>query len=105
MVTGPGTSCWSQGASPAVIDWPPYRRPPEWALAVAAVDGVCWDGASSRLLDDWSDVEQWSQLLLRALVYRIATVGHRELSGQSGLTPAEHSTIVKPVLSDVLSRL
>lgn len=60
---------------PGIIDWPPYFRPAGWALAVVAVDAVCWQGADPALLESWSDVPAWDQMLLRALVYRVATSG------------------------------
>jgi uncharacterized protein (TIGR02569 family) len=65
----------------AVIDWPPYWRPVDWALAVAATDAVCWEGADESLLDEWSTGEQWPQHLLRAAVYRLATRGRNEARG------------------------
>jgi uncharacterized protein (TIGR02569 family) len=67
---------------PAVIDWPPYVRPAGWALAVAAMDAVCFGGADPALLDRWADQPQWDQLLVRALVYRIATRGRREMDAE-----------------------
>jgi uncharacterized protein (TIGR02569 family) len=71
-------------AGPAVIDWPPYHRPPGWALAVAAVDAVCWQDAPVSLLDDWADEPRWPDLLLRALAYRLAT---RAAVAQDGALP------------------
>ena len=65
-----GTGAWN-----GIIDWPPYFRPTGWALAVVAVDAVCWQGAEPALLESWSDVPAWEQMLLRALVYRVATSG------------------------------
>lgn len=67
------TNVLASAAGPAVIDWPPYFRPPGWALAVVAVDSLCWQGAPPSLLDAWSDLERWRDLLLRALVYRLDT--------------------------------
>lgn len=61
-----------------VIDWPPYRRPSGWALAAAACDAICWDEADPSLLERWSDEPAWPQLLLRAVVYRLATRGRNE---------------------------
>jgi len=63
---------WSPDG-PGIIDWPPYHRPPGWALAVAAVDALCWESASDKVLEAWADQEHWRQLLVRALVYRLAT--------------------------------
>ncbi len=79
-----GGNVLRDGDRAAVIDWPPYWRPAGFALAVAALDAVCWEGADETLLDDWADVTCWDQLLLRAVVYRMATRGHNE---QRGVTP------------------
>lgn len=67
-----GNLLWSD-AGPAIIDWPPYFRPTGWALAVAAADAVAWQGAPSALLDGWRDEPDWSDLLLRAIAFRLAT--------------------------------
>jgi hypothetical protein len=72
---------WCDQGGLAVIDWPPYFRPPGWALAVVAMDAVCWEGAPESLLDDWSEVPEWGQLLLRAVLYRVATRGCNEARG------------------------
>jgi uncharacterized protein (TIGR02569 family) len=93
------------GLPPGVIDWPPYFRPAAFALAVAAVDAVCWSGASPRLLDDWADLPEWRQLLLRAFVYRAATRGRYEAVGGEGMSGAEYATRCRPCLAAVLSRV
>jgi uncharacterized protein (TIGR02569 family) len=66
-----------------VIDWPAYHRPRAWALAVVATDAVCWEDADPSLLDRWGGDPHWPQLLLRAVIYRIATRGHNEAAGSS----------------------
>lgn len=76
-----GNTLWHDALPPAVIDISPYHRPAGWALAVVAMDAVCWEGADPALLDRWSDVEEWDQLLLRAAVFRIATRGVGETLG------------------------
>jgi uncharacterized protein (TIGR02569 family) len=76
-----GGNVLRDGDRGAVIDWAPYWRPVDWALAVVATDAVCWEGAGESLLDDWSTGRQWPQLLLRATVYRLATRGRREVRG------------------------
>jgi uncharacterized protein (TIGR02569 family) len=70
-----GNMLWHDELPPALIDFSPYHRPPGWPLAVAAMDAVCWEDADPALLDRWSDVDQWDQLLLRAVVFRLATRG------------------------------
>ncbi|MDQ8705597.1 TIGR02569 family protein [Streptomyces sp. LHD-70] len=63
----------ADGLPPAIIDWPAYWRPPGWASAVAAVDALCWHGADPGVLDRWAHVPRWRQLLVRAVLFRIAT--------------------------------
>lgn len=92
------------GLVPAVIDFPPYWRPRGWALAVAAVDALCWEGVQPALLDDWSDIPDWTQLLLRAFVYRAATVGRTEALGTNRESPAAHAAAVEQVLDRLLER-
>jgi uncharacterized protein (TIGR02569 family) len=74
----PAGNVLRDGDRATVIDWPPYWRPSGWALAVSACDAITWDGAAPSLLERWSDEPAWSQLLLRAVVYRLATRGRNE---------------------------
>jgi uncharacterized protein (TIGR02569 family) len=68
-----GNVLFSPDLPPAVIDWAPYWRPSAWALAVAVVDALCWYGASTEVIDRWSGQREWGQMLVRALIFRIAT--------------------------------
>jgi uncharacterized protein (TIGR02569 family) len=68
-----GNVLFDDGLPPAVIDWPAYWRPPSWAAAVAVTDALVWHGAAPAVLDRWSHLPEWRQMLLRALIYRIAT--------------------------------
>jgi uncharacterized protein (TIGR02569 family) len=81
----PGNVPFSDGLSPAIIDWPVYWRPPSWAAAVAVVYALCWYGASPELAARWSHLPAWGQMLIHALIYRIAT--HETAFGSSGWTP------------------
>jgi uncharacterized protein (TIGR02569 family) len=76
-----GGNVLRDGDRPGVIDWPAYHRPKAWALAVIATDAVCWEGADTSLLDLWREDPAWPQLLLRAVIYRLATRGHNEVTG------------------------
>jgi uncharacterized protein (TIGR02569 family) len=69
------------GATPGVIDWPAYHRPRAWASAVVATDAIRWEGVDVSLLDDWQDGPDWLQLVLRAVVYRLATRAWLEAAG------------------------
>ncbi|MEU9008982.1 TIGR02569 family protein [Streptomyces sp. NPDC048479] len=68
-----GNVLFEPGLPPAIVDWPPYWRPAGWASAVVAVDALCWYEAEPALLDRWAHLPDWRQLLVRALVFRIAT--------------------------------
>ncbi|GAA3541023.1 TIGR02569 family protein [Amycolatopsis ultiminotia] len=59
-------------AAPGVVDFVPYYRPGEWGAAVAAVDALAWGGATGALLERWAHLPEWPQLLLRAVLFRLA---------------------------------
>jgi uncharacterized protein (TIGR02569 family) len=59
-------------APPGLIDFTPYYRPAEWGVAVVAVDALIWGGADIQLLHRWSHLPDWSQMLLRAMLFRLA---------------------------------
>lgn len=69
-----GNVLFAEGRPPAVIDWAPYWRPPGLGSAIAAVDAACWHGYSVDELADDYGIPEWRQLLLRALVFRMATL-------------------------------
>ncbi|MEU4761876.1 TIGR02569 family protein [Actinosynnema sp. NPDC023794] len=85
---------------PAVIDWPPYWRPASWAAAVAVADCLCWHGAPPELLDRWSHLPEWDQVLLRALIYRIVTQDRA-----AGDWPADQVRAYRPVIDLVVARV
>jgi uncharacterized protein (TIGR02569 family) len=70
-----GNVLFHDALPPAVIDVSPYWRPPGYAAAIVVADAVAWEGADDglveRLLRDQGD-----QLLLRAVLFRVA-VDHR----------------------------
>ena len=57
---------------PALIDLVPAWRPMEWSAAVIVVDAVAWGAADEALLDRWAHLDDWPQMLLRAVLYRLA---------------------------------
>ncbi|MFE0028253.1 TIGR02569 family protein [Amycolatopsis sp. NPDC059021] len=58
--------------APGLVDFVPYYRPGEWGAAIAAVDALAWGGATMALLDRWAHLPEWPQLLLRAVLFRLA---------------------------------
>lgn len=67
-----GTVLFDGAEPPGVVDFTPYHRPAEWGAAVVAVDAIAWGGADIELLRRWSHLPEWSQLLLRAVLFRLA---------------------------------
>lgn len=91
-----GNVLFAQGRPPAIIDWAPYWRPPGFGAAIAVVDAACWHGYPHHALAD-HNVSHWQQLLLRALVFRIATL---HLLGRWDDSQAErHSPVAVAVIA------
>lgn len=94
----------ADGLPPAVIDWPPYFRPAGMANAIAVTDAVTFRAAPVSLLDEWATGEEWDQLLVRALLYRLGPTGlfasRNRLMGRL----VTHVERVRPVVDAVLSR-
>lgn len=67
-----GSVLFDGDRTPALIDLVPAWRPAEWAAAVLAVDALAWGGADDGLLDRWSGLAEWPQMLLRAVLHRLA---------------------------------
>jgi len=57
---------------PGVVDFEPHYRPAEWATAVAAVDAMAAGVADGELLRRWAHLPEWPQMLLRAILFRLA---------------------------------
>lgn len=67
-----GTVLFSGTMAPGLADITPYWRPAPWAAGVAVVDAVSWGGADEGLIDRWDDLPEWPQMLLRAVMFRLA---------------------------------
>ncbi len=90
--------------SPAVIDWPPYFRPLGLANAIAATDAVTFHGAPVSLFDDWAGPDDWEQLLVRALLYRLGTTGWFAARGRLRGPLRTHLAAVRDVVDAVVAR-
>jgi uncharacterized protein (TIGR02569 family) len=65
-----GNVLFGDGLPPAVIDFSPYWRPTGFASAIVVGDALLWEGADASLLDAVAHVEDFPQLLVRALIFR-----------------------------------
>ncbi|MEV0436167.1 TIGR02569 family protein [Nocardia sp. NPDC050413] len=67
-----GTVLFSGTHAPGLTDITPYWRPASWAAGVVVVDALAWGGGDDGLLERWSTLPEWPQMLLRALIFRLA---------------------------------
>lgn len=65
---------FADGLPPAIIDLTPYFRPASFASAVVIGDAVRWHDADPEpLLETGRDDPDFSQLFVRAVIYRLVT--------------------------------
>ena len=67
-----GTVLFAGTAAPGITDITPYWRPPAWAAGVIVVDALSWGEADDGLIERWNALPEWPQMLLRALMFRLA---------------------------------
>jgi uncharacterized protein (TIGR02569 family) len=91
-----GNVLFADGLPPAIIDWSAYWRPPAWASAVAVVDALCWHGVGADVVGRWAHLPDWRQLLIRALIYRIAT---SDAAGRQGEPQGAYRPVIDLVLA------
>ena len=94
----------ADGLPPAVIDWPVYFRPVAMANAIAVTDALTFRGAPLALLDEWETGEDWNQMLIRALLYRLGATGLIASRNRLMGSLVTHVKRVRPVVDEVLSR-
>src|SRR5262249_21720456 len=58
---------------PAIIDFSPYWRPTAYASAIVIADALIWEGADRQVLDAITDIGDFGQYLVRALIFRAVT--------------------------------
>lgn len=67
-----GTVLFAGNAAPGITDITPYWRPASWAAGVVVVDALSWGEADDGLIERWNALPEWPQMLLRALMFRLA---------------------------------
>ena len=76
---------------PALIDLVPCWRPKEWAAAVVVVDALAWGGADDGMIQRWSHLDEWPQMLLRAVLHRLALHAQHPEASASTLAGLERA--------------
>lgn len=59
-------------ADPGVTDLVPYWRPANWGTALVVIDALVWGDADPALPGRWAHLADFPQLMLRALLFRLA---------------------------------
>ena len=85
---------FADGPPPAIIDFSPGWRPTGFASAVVATDAVVWHGADLGLLASVVDSRIGTELLMRALLFRL--LADRD--------PVAHASAYRPAI-DYVDRL
>lgn len=67
-----GTVLFAGMAPPGITDITPYWRPASWAAGVVVIDALAWGDADDGLIERWGALPEWPQMLLRALMFRLA---------------------------------
>jgi len=65
-----GNVLFAEGLPPAVIDLSMYWRPPAFATAIVVADALVWEGADESLVQAVAGIEDFGQMLARALIFR-----------------------------------
>jgi len=66
-----GNVLFAEGQPPCVIDFSPYWRPVEFALAIVISDALSWSSADPAIIGLCADVPDFAQWLARATFRRI----------------------------------
>jgi uncharacterized protein (TIGR02569 family) len=94
-----GAVLFDHDGRPALIELMPGWRPKEWAAAVVVVDALAWGGADDELMKRWAHLSEWPQMLLRALLYRLALhAQHPEASARTLAGLDRVARLVAPLL-------
>lgn len=98
-----GNVLFAPGRAPAIIDFSPYWRPAVYADAIVVVDGLLHHGAGPRLVDSALPRAEGAQMLLRALIFRVAASG--VLAGRGGAPAGDELTTFTRISRFVEDRL
>ncbi len=60
-----------RSGTPVVLDFSPYLRPREWAVAIVIADAVLWNRAGLSLARSFARPAPGRDLLGRALIFRM----------------------------------
>lgn len=79
-------------------------RPAALAKAIGVTDAVTFRAAPLSMLDEWAEGDDWDQLLIRALLYRLGPTGFFAARDWLMGSLVTHVQRIGPVADAVLSR-
>jgi len=88
---------------PTVIDFCPYWRPANFAIAITIIDGLVWQNAHKLIIDLCKDIKDFDQLLLRALARRICEYLEHQKNNNKDYSEdiIKHTNIVDTVIEKI----
>lgn len=66
-----GNVLFAEGLPPAIVDLSLYWRPVGYSSALVVGDALAWEGAEPPILGLIENFQEWPQLLLRAVIFRM----------------------------------
>lgn len=91
-----GNVLFAPGLDPAVIDFSPWWAPTGYAEAILFADAVAWHGADPGDVALFTGVADFAQMLLRALVFRLAAhvLAERQTHGRLRVDVAAYQPVI-----------
>jgi uncharacterized protein (TIGR02569 family) len=94
-----GSVLFDDDAVPALVEMVPCWRPAEWAAAVIVVDALAWGGGDPGLVHRWAHLDEWPQVLLRAMLHRLALHARHPEASPATLAGLQRAAgVVTPLL-------
>ena len=76
-----GNILFNKKHSPTIIDFSPYWRPANFAMAVVFVDAIVWNGVNKNKIKKFQNIKHFEQLIIRALIRRICELVNLSQNG------------------------
>lgn len=102
---GTGQILFHNTLPPGIVDMTPYFRPADYPIADMIVSALAYEGADASIIDLGKNIQDFDQLLLRALAFRMCTfVGfqlHPENERDHTAEIMRHVHILGPILKKI----
>lgn len=89
-----GNVLFADGLPPAVIDLSLYWRPTAFATAIVVADALIWEGADESLIDSVAEIDEFGQMLVRALLFRVVAAVEGGFEGDEAAIERQYGRAV-----------